>query len=111
MEIVYCGGCGKALRGDDFDRGRAVILDNRPWCFECRPPDKTPISLPGAVVAKATPKVDAATLSRDILGTDPATALANLGTVSLSRDGSVSEAPASDALRGIFEEMVKGHRT
>src|SRR5689334_9943265 len=48
MEIVYCGGCGKALRGDDFDRGRAVILDNRPWCFECRPPDKTPISLPGA---------------------------------------------------------------
>jgi len=48
MEIVYCGGCGKALRGDDFERGRAVMLDNRPWCFECRPPDKTPISLPSA---------------------------------------------------------------
>jgi hypothetical protein len=68
-----------------------------------------PISLPGAIVAKALPKVDAATLSRDIFGTDPAAGLASLGTVSLSRDGSVSETPASDALRGIFEEMVKGH--
>jgi hypothetical protein len=44
MEIVYCGGCGKALHRDDFDRDRAFMLDNRPWCFECRPPDKTPIS-------------------------------------------------------------------
>lgn len=47
MEIVYCGGCGKVLREDDFSRGQARFLDNRPWCAECRPPDKNPI--PGAV--------------------------------------------------------------
>ena len=46
MEIVYCGGCGKALREDDFSRGQARFLDNRPWCAECRPPDKNPISAP-----------------------------------------------------------------
>ncbi len=43
MEIVYCGGCGKALREDDFARGLAHFLDNRPWCSECKPPDKAPI--------------------------------------------------------------------
>jgi hypothetical protein len=43
VEIVYCGGCGKVLREDDFRRGQARFLDNRPWCAECRPPDKTPI--------------------------------------------------------------------
>ena len=43
MEIVYCGGCGKVLRRDDFDRGLARTLDNRPWCSECKPPEKDPI--------------------------------------------------------------------
>ncbi|HLY08473.1 MAG TPA: hypothetical protein VKW04_04105 [Planctomycetota bacterium] len=47
MEIVYCGGCGKVLRGDDFDRGLARTLDNRPWCVECKPPDKDPIAASG----------------------------------------------------------------
>ena len=36
-EIVYCEGCGNSLREDDFDRGKARLLDNRPWCTECRP--------------------------------------------------------------------------
>jgi hypothetical protein len=70
-----------------------------------------PITLPGPVVAKAIPKVEAATLSRGIFGEDLAAALMNLGTVTLSRDGSISESPVSDALRGIFETEVKGHKT
>src|SRR5436190_14067196 len=44
MEIVYCGGCGKALRGDDFTKGLASFQDNRPWCSECNPPPKDPIT-------------------------------------------------------------------
>ena len=31
MEIVYCGGCGKALLKDEFTKGQARFLDNRPW--------------------------------------------------------------------------------
>jgi hypothetical protein len=50
MEIVYCGGCGKLLRRDDFDRGLARFLDNRPWCVDCKPPDRDPI--PTAPVRK-----------------------------------------------------------
>lgn len=70
-----------------------------------------PLTLPGKVVARATPRVDAATLSRGIFDQDQAAALANLGTVTLGANGDITETPASDALRGIFEEMVKGHRT
>jgi hypothetical protein len=36
-EIVYCEGCGNSLREDDFERGRARLIDNRPFCTECRP--------------------------------------------------------------------------
>src|SRR6185295_3251907 len=36
-QIVYCEGCGNSLREDDFDRGKARLLDNRPFCTECRP--------------------------------------------------------------------------
>ena len=36
-QIVYCEGCGNSLREDDFERGRARMLDNRPYCTECRP--------------------------------------------------------------------------
>jgi hypothetical protein len=43
VEIVSCGGCGRVLREDDFRRGQARFQDNRPWCAECRPPDKNPI--------------------------------------------------------------------
>lgn len=50
MEISYCAGCGKVLRGDDYSRGLAQMADNRPWCAECRPPDKKPIT--GAIPAQ-----------------------------------------------------------
>lgn len=70
-----------------------------------------PLTLPGKVTARATPKVDAATLSRGIFDDDEGTALANLGTVTLGADGNVTETPASDALRGIFESAVQGRRT
>lgn len=36
-QIVYCEGCGNSLREDDFDRGKARLLDNRPFCTQCRP--------------------------------------------------------------------------
>jgi hypothetical protein len=35
--IVSCQGCGKSLREEEFDRGRAYTIDNRPVCIECRP--------------------------------------------------------------------------
>ena len=70
-----------------------------------------PFTLPGKVTARATPRVDAATLSRGLFDEDPAAGLANLGTVSLAADGTVTETPASDALRGIFEGTVRGHRS
>jgi hypothetical protein len=36
-EIVYCQGCGISLREDDFGRGKALTLENRPYCAACRP--------------------------------------------------------------------------
>lgn len=43
-QIVYCEGCGHNLREDDFEKGRARMLDNKPFCIECRPvePDEEP---------------------------------------------------------------------
>ncbi|MBI3855518.1 MAG: hypothetical protein HY293_07480 [Planctomycetes bacterium] len=35
-EIVYCGGCGKSLREDDFSRGKAHQVDHRPFCTDCK---------------------------------------------------------------------------
>jgi hypothetical protein len=36
-QIVYCEGCGHNLREDDFEKGRARMIDNKPFCIECRP--------------------------------------------------------------------------
>jgi len=36
-QIVYCEGCGHNLREDDFEKNRARMLDNKPFCAECRP--------------------------------------------------------------------------
>src|SRR5579859_8167511 len=36
-QIVYCEGCGHNLREDDFEKGRARMIDNKPFCAECRP--------------------------------------------------------------------------
>jgi hypothetical protein len=68
VEIVYCGGCGKVLRGDDFTRGHAVMLDHRPWCAECKPPDKTPI-LSAAPSAEARRSGSSAKHPRIVVGT------------------------------------------
>lgn len=70
-----------------------------------------PLVLPGKINAMPTPKIDAASLSRGIFDADQTAALASLGTVTFSADGSVTEAPASDALRGIFETAVQGRQT
>src|SRR5438105_1779673 len=49
--IVYCQTCGNSLYEDDFDRGRASRIDNRPYCAACRPattpvPEKPPAPPP-----------------------------------------------------------------
>jgi V8-like Glu-specific endopeptidase len=67
-----------------------------------------PLSLPAGVTPKPVPKVDASTLSRGNLGEDPAAALASMGTVTLSRDGSVAETPASEGMRAILEQEMAG---
>jgi len=61
-EIVYCEGCGNSLREDDFTRGRARMIDNRPYCTTCKPylegeqepPPKRPSS--GRIAAQPAPR-------------------------------------------------------
>jgi hypothetical protein len=66
-----------------------------------------PVSLP-EITPSPMPTVSGDITSRDIFGTDPEAGLANLGTVSLDRSGDVSETPASEALRAIFEATIQG---
>jgi V8-like Glu-specific endopeptidase len=68
-----------------------------------------PLTLPGKAAPKPTPTVDPSSLSRGIFGEDPAAALASMGTVTLSHDGSVTEQPASEGMRAIIEAMTKGN--
>lgn len=35
--ILYCGDCGRSLREEDFERGKAGHLNNSPFCLDCRP--------------------------------------------------------------------------
>jgi hypothetical protein len=35
--IVYCGSCGESIREEDFEKGKAHILDGQPFCTACRP--------------------------------------------------------------------------
>jgi V8-like Glu-specific endopeptidase len=67
-----------------------------------------PFTPPGKAVPRPTPQVDASSLSRGPLALDPAAAAESMGTVTLSRDGAVSEQPASQGLRGILEDAIKG---
>ena len=67
-----------------------------------------PLTLPAGVKPKPVPVVDPSSLSRGPLALDPAGAAESMGTVTLSRDGSVSEQPASEGLRGILESEMKG---
>ena len=66
--------------------------------------------LPGKVTPRALPVVDTS-LSRGLFDANPTDALQSLSTVTLDRDGTTSETPASDTLRGIFEEKSKGHHS
>ena len=67
-----------------------------------------PLTLPGQLNPMPTPKVDASTV-RDIFGMDPAQALDSISTVSISKDGEVTETEASDAMRAAFEIETKGY--
>lgn len=46
--IVYCGSCGESLREEDFEKGKAHILDGQPFCTACRPlaPGAAPVRKP-----------------------------------------------------------------
>jgi len=44
--ILYCGDCGRSLREEDFDRGKAGYVGPSPYCLSCRadavPPEPEP---------------------------------------------------------------------
>ena len=48
--IVYCGICGRSLKEDDFSKGKAHLVDNAPYCTDCRivPEPIAPPPRPGA---------------------------------------------------------------
>jgi hypothetical protein len=41
QQIVYCGKCGTSLRRDDFDKGKAVVVDAISYCAACLPSPPT----------------------------------------------------------------------
>jgi hypothetical protein len=45
-QVVYCDGCGRILKEEEFDHGRAHTIDNRNYCVECRPAAASPESAP-----------------------------------------------------------------
>ncbi len=49
-QIVYCGGCGKSLLEQDFEKGKAHTVEFQPYCTTCKPLPK-PISSSTAVKA------------------------------------------------------------
>jgi hypothetical protein len=61
-EIVYCSGCGKIIREEDFARGKAGTHDARPYCSGCRPVQAPPpraAAKPAPARAPAPPPVEA----------------------------------------------------
>ncbi|HXG60781.1 MAG TPA: LamG domain-containing protein [Planctomycetota bacterium] len=44
--IVYCDGCGKSLPEDEFTRGKAHFVDERPFCVSCKPLPEPPPARP-----------------------------------------------------------------
>lgn len=40
--IVYCSDCGTSLREADFERGKASLYQDRPYCSGCRPVQAAP---------------------------------------------------------------------
>lgn len=70
-----------------------------------------PFSLPGDATATPPLQIDSSTLSRGPAALDPAAALDSMGTETLSRDGTVESKPASEGLRAILEQEMKGSET
>ena len=55
--IVYCGDCGRSLREDDFERGRAHAIDGQPYCSTCRARVPEAVTAPAeAVAARVRPR-------------------------------------------------------
>jgi hypothetical protein len=56
--IVYCEGCGRSLREEEFARGRAAWVDGRPVCGECRgaSPEPGPAARAGPRRSAALPR-------------------------------------------------------
>lgn len=55
-QIVYCGRCGSGIRHDEFDRGRAVMVEMIAYCRGCVPAD-SPRELPAATPRRPMPAV------------------------------------------------------
>jgi hypothetical protein len=62
----------------------------------------------GDITPMPTPQVEPGT-ERDFLALSPEDALAGMGTVTLSRDGTTTVTPPSEQLRAIFEEWMKSN--
>lgn len=71
-------------------------------------PRAAPLELPGPFAPSPTPEFDASTLSRGPLALDPAAAIESMGTETLNRDGTVESKPASEGLRSVLEQEMKG---
>src|ERR1041384_65824 len=57
-EIVYCVRCGTGLYEDDFRKGRARMVNDRPTCPACAPPGEKPeppARAKSEILPKATP--------------------------------------------------------
>lgn len=58
-EIVYCDVCGARIAGDEFDRGRAIHVDSKNYCFGCKKQAPAPAEVPPLpAVPTVAPKRD-----------------------------------------------------
>jgi V8-like Glu-specific endopeptidase len=67
-----------------------------------------PFTLPGDAQPMPPLQIDSSTLSRGPLGLDAAAAAESMGTETLNRDGTTESKPASEGLRAILEQEMKG---
>ena len=70
-----------------------------------------PFQLPGDAKPMPPLSIDSSTLSRGPAALDPAAALDSMGTETLNRDGSTESKEASEGLRAILEQEMKGSET
>jgi hypothetical protein len=57
-ELVYCRACGRGLREEEFEKGRAHRVEQIPYCSSCRPPDATPPTGAHKIVKPVRPGTD-----------------------------------------------------